>query len=347
MISVYSYDTKKDNFTYGQGISFLSEELKTQDFANWVDLQNPTDEEYAILESFFKFHPLAVEDCKHFSLFPKFDEYDDYLFIVFHDIQMNLADGFFNCSDEEKYAKLKTAYAENFDAFELKISEIDIFTTSNTIVTVHGEALPSIDRLSEKFKKRIKAFKNGRDFILHEITDAIVDQYVQVSYVLDEVVEILEDEVITKCARGINDKIVRLKRDFLLFRRSLMHEKSIMEKLMFGPQYKISKRALYYLKDIHDHLMRVFDSVEINREMLSIILDAYLSTMSNQMNKAMMKLTTIATIFMPLTFVAGIYGMNFKNFPEIEWQYGYLYVWIVFIAIGVYSYNYFRKKELI
>ncbi len=348
MLKVYSYDIKKS--TYKTSGSFNPEEglLANHDYINWIDICAPQEDEYKILESINNFHPLTIEDCRHFSLFPKMDEYEDYIFLVFHDICMEITEKLRKISDNEKCDLIGKCYNENFESLDAKTFELDIFITKNTIITVHQREVKAVNKVMDNISSGKDYFKRGRDFLVHEILDGLIDQYLEVAYAWNEAIELLEEEVVNESVKNISEKILTLKRNHLMLRRTITHEKDIIIKLMRGgAALGINKRALVYLQDLHDHISSLQDNIEINREMLATIFEAYLTSVSNKMNKAMVKLSVIATIFMPLTFIAGVYGMNFKYLPEIDWRYGYLYVWALFFVVALISFKYFHKHEMI
>jgi magnesium transporter len=348
MLKVYSYDIKKS--VYKTSDSFNPEEglLANHDRINWIDICAPEEAEYKVLESINNFHPLTIEDCRHFSLFPKMDEYEDYIFLVFHDVGLEITDKLRKISENEKCDLIRKCYDEDFDSLDIKTFELDIFITKNTVITVHQREVKAISKVMDSIAGGKDYFKRGRDFLLHKILDGLIDQYLEVAYAWNEAIELLEEDVINESVKNINEKILTLKRNHLMLRRTITHEKDIIIKLMRGgPALGINKRAVVYLQDLHDHISRLQDNIEINREMLATIFEAYLSSVSNKMNRAMVKLSVIATIFMPLTFIAGVYGMNFKYLPEVDWEYGYLYAWALFLVVALISYKYFHKHEMI
>lgn len=348
MLKVYSYDIKKS--VYKTSDSFNPQEglLADHERINWIDICSPQEDEYKVLESINNFHPLTIEDCRHFSLFPKMDEYEDYIFLVFHDICLGITEKLRKISENEKCDLIRKCYDENFESLDIKTFELDIFITKNTVITVHQREVKAISKVMDNISGGKDYFKRGRDFLVHEILDGLIDQYLEVAYAWNEAIELLEEEVVNESVKNISEKILTLKRNHLMLRRTITHEKDIIIKLMRGgPALGINKRALVYLQDLHDHISRLQDNIEINREMLATIFEAYLSSVSNKMNRAMVKLSVIATIFMPLTFIAGIYGMNFKYLPEVDWRYGYLYVWALFFVVALISFKYFHKHEMI
>lgn len=348
MLKAYSYDIKKASYKTMDSVKAEDNLLGNSECINWIDLCDPGEQDYKILETMNNFHPLTIEDCRHFSMFPKLDEYEDYIFLVFHDISIDMLETLEKLSGNEKFELIKKKYNGDFEVFGIKTFEVDLFITKNTIVTVHQGPVKAISRIMENISKGKDYFKRGRDFLVHEILDGLIDQYLEVAYVWDELIEILEEEVVNESVKGISEKILTLKRNHLMLRRTITHEKDILAKMMRGgASLGVNKRAMAYLQDLHDHISRLQDNIEINREMLATIFEAYLSSVSNKMNKAMVKLSVIATIFMPLTFIAGVYGMNFKYLPEVDWQYGYLYVWVLFVIVALISFKYFHKHEMI
>lgn len=348
MLKAYFYDLKKASISSSDSVEAGGDFLKNPDLLAWIDICAPDDRDYKTLEAMNNFHPLAIEDCRHFSMFPKMDEYDDYLFLVFHDLTIDALEKFNKAGEDDRYLVIKKCYDEDFDALGIKTFEVDFFITKNTIVTVHQQEVKAITRVAESVARGKDCFRRGRDSLLHQLLDGLIDQYLDVSYAWDEAVEILEEEVVNESVRDVSEKILTLKRNHLMMRRTILHEKDIIAKLMrSGATLGVNKRAVAYLQDLHDHISRLQDNIEINREMLATIFEAYLSSVSNRMNRVMMKLTVITTIFMPLTFIAGVYGMNFKYLPEVDWQYGYLYVWILFITVALASFKYFQRQEMI
>lgn len=346
MINALIYNFKLNKLEYYNVFNDIKPYINNENYLCWIDFFINNEEEYKVLENNFSFHHLTIEDCKHFSLYPKIDEYDEYLFCVFHDISINI-----NTLEEhnENYSKILQYYNEDFEIFNINLAELDIFVTQNSIITVHQNKIQNIDNLFNKIKEGKNFLKEGKNFLLYKILDGIIDQYLDVLKILNDVIEILEEEIINDTVKDISEKILILKRNHLLMRRTALCEKEIINKIIRSSNITNikDKQSIFYFQDLHDHISRIQDNVEINREMLSTMFDAYLSNSSNKTNRAMMKLTAIATIFLPLTFIAGIYGMNFEHMPELKWQYGYLFVWIVFIIVAILSYIHFHKQDMI
>jgi magnesium transporter len=185
----------------------------------------------------------------------------------------------------------------------------------------------------------------GADYLAYGLLDAVVDNYFIVMEKLGEKIEFLEEKLVTQPTPGTLQTIHHLKREMLFLRKAIWPLREVISSLERGesPLFKDSTRI--YLRDIYDHTIQVIDTIETYREMVSGMLDIYLSSVSNRLNAVMKILTIITTIFMPLTLIAGIYGMNFKYMPELEWKWGYPFIWLVMVGIGVSMVLYFKKKR--
>ncbi len=174
--------------------------------------------------------------------------------------------------------------------------------------------------------------------------DITVDNYFSVLEKLGEKIEVLEVEVVERPEKETLEKIHQIKRKLLTLRKSIWALREVLNSLeRIGSQF-VSRETLIYLRDVYDHTIEIIETVETYREMLSGMLDIYLSSLSNRLNEVMKVLTIIATIFMPLTFIAGVYGMNFRYMPELYWKWAYPVVWLVMIVIGTTMYLYFKRR---
>ncbi len=187
--------------------------------------------------------------------------------------------------------------------------------------------------------------KAGPDYLAHAIIDGIVDSYFVILDRLGERIEDLENALISNPAPETLRAIQSLKREMILLRKSVWPLREMIGSLGRSDSPLIREPSVIYFRDVHDHAVQVIDTIETYRDMLSGMLDIYLSTISNKMNEIMKVLTIIATIFMPLTFIAGVYGMNFKYMPELEWAWGYFVIWGVMLAIAVWMLVYFKRKK--
>ncbi|MCF6158976.1 MAG: magnesium/cobalt transporter CorA, partial [wastewater metagenome] len=192
-------------------------------------------------------------------------------------------------------------------------------------------------------KGRIR--KMGADYLAYCLLDAIVDNYFIIMETLGEKIESLEDELVSNPTPRVLHAIYNLKRNMILLRRSVWPLRELIGGLERGESSLIQESTRIYLKDIYDHTIHIIDTLETFREMVAGMLEIYLSSISNRLNAVIKVLTMIATIFMPLTFIAGIYGMNFKHMPGLEWRWGYPLILLVMSTIGITMVYYFKKKK--
>jgi magnesium transporter len=185
----------------------------------------------------------------------------------------------------------------------------------------------------------------GSDYLAYSLIDTIVDHYFLILERLGEKIELLEEELVARPTATTLHKIQKFKNEMIFVRRVVWPLREVVSGLGRKESSLVKETTEVYLRDVYDHTVQVMDTIEVYREMLSGMLDIYLSSVSNRLNSVMKVLTIIATIFMPLTFIAGIYGMNFKYMPELEWRWGYLAVWLIVVVIGVSMVIYFKKKK--
>lgn len=329
MITLFVYDKKKKDLVKTANLKNLNKYISKDGYILWLDLENPSNADYKILETVFGFHPLSVEDCRSFTPIPKIDEFDDYIFLIFHRVV---------------YDKAKE---------DIAVKEMDFFLGKNYLVSLHDGSSSSIDKLKDKINSRSRFMNHGADIILHGIIDLFTEKYIPIINYMTEEIEKTEDKVIAKKVTRVMQKIVKLKRNVSEFKRSILPQRDIISKLAHRKFKFISEKSEMYYMDILDNIIWVHANLESNREMLTSIFDAHLSMSSyrmnetsNRMNKIIQRLTIIATIFMPLTFITGVYGMNFKNMPELVWQWGYFASLGLMLGVGLGMYFYFRKKNL-
>jgi magnesium transporter len=185
----------------------------------------------------------------------------------------------------------------------------------------------------------------GADYLAYAMIDAIVDHYFIILEKLGERIESLEEALVTQPTTGTLKEIHSLKREMIFLRKAVWPLREVISGLTRGESPLIQESTRIYLRDVYDHTIQVIDTIETFRDMVSGMLDIYLSSVSNRLNSVMKVLTIITTVFMPLTFLAGIYGMNFKHMPELEWRWGYPLVWLIMILITAYMLLIFRRKK--
>ncbi|MFC1822644.1 magnesium/cobalt transporter CorA [Thermodesulfobacteriota bacterium] len=297
--------------------------LKDTPTVSWINIDGL--HEVDIIEKVgkhFGLHPLVLEDIVHTGQRPKMDDFDDYLFIV---SQMLLYDG-----EEDKLI---------IEQFSLVIGPHYILSFQE----MEGDVFQHVRERIRKAKGRIR--KMGPDYLAYALMDAIVDQYFVVLEKIGERIELLEEELLEKPTPETMQMIHNLKRELIFLRKSVWPLREIIANLERGESDLIQEKTTIFLRDVYDHTIQVIDTVETFRDMASGMLDVYLSSVSNRMNEVMKVLTIIATIFIPLTFIAGVYGMNFKFMPELEWHWSYPLVWAVMLVVAIVMLFYFKRKK--
>ena len=269
----------------------------------------------------FGLHPLVLEDIMNTDQRPKMEDFGDYVYIVLKMLS-------FNRRREIVAEQVSLILGQNF-VLSFRERESDIFD-------------PIVERI-----KSTKGFirKEGADYLAHALLDAVVDHYFVVLEKIEEEIELLEEEVVASATPKTLQKIHKLKRELIFLRKAVFPFRGVIGALERGESPFFRQASRIYLRDIYDHTVHIIDTLETCRDLATSLLDIYLSSVSNRMNSIMRVLTVIATIFMPLTFLAGVYGMNFRHMPELEWRWGYPAVLLVMATVGIGMQIYFRKKK--
>lgn len=295
----------------------------------WVNLEQPTEEEYRlVLRDVFHFHPLAIEDCQNAGYqLAKVDDFGDYLFVIVHALRPNLR-------------------LEEFDALhEFGTLELDCFLGRNYVVTVHAAPkMRPIEVVRNRVEHDSHLLQRGADFLYHAILDELMDEYMPLIDVMGEVLDRVEDAALDRPEPATLERILALKHGILTLRRVITPQREVINRLSRGDSPLIAPQNRIYYRDIYDHLVRLYDLSDSLRDVVTGTLDIYLSVTSNRLNEVMKVLTIVSTIFMPLSFLAGVYGMNFRHFPELNWHYGYAIAWAVFITVASIQLWIFRRK---
>jgi len=300
----------------------LSLHIAQKNTIAWVDVQKPTEKDMQFLEDHFSFHPLAIEDCMTTIQRPKIDTYENYLFIVLHAATLS--------QHKDKATSL----------------ELDSFIGENFVVTVHLKPIPSVYGTWERCIKNSGIASRGAAYLFYFLSDALVDNYFPILEKLDKEIQKTEDAVFKNSNSATLNKIFDLKENVLTLRRILGPQRETMNFIARGTYEPIIPRKLsIYFRDVSDLLARITDNLDTYRDMLTSALDGYMSASSNKLNEIMKVLTIIATIMMPLTLISGIYGMNFRFMPEIEWRYGYFIIIAIMLGIACGMLLYFKKKK--
>jgi len=274
----------------------------------------------------FGIHPLTQEDILNTGQRPKMEDYGSYIYTVL------------------KMMLLSETPEEDME--EIIVDQVSIILGSNFLLSFQereGDVFDSIRGRLRKPDSRIR--KSGVDYLAYSLTDAVIDYYFVILESFGEKVEALEDELISNPRPETLHTIQRYKRDMILLRKAVWPLREMINGMQKVESGLINESTQIYLRDVYDHTIQVIDSIEAFRDILSSMLDVYLSSVSNKMNDIMKVLTIIATIFIPLTFIAGVYGMNFEYMPELRWKMGYPGVMAFMLLIGISMFAYFKKKK--
>jgi magnesium transporter len=300
----------------------LPELLQDSSAVIWVDMESPTEADEQILLDVFHFHPLTVEDCRENRHYPKIEEFNGYLYFIVHGVRADTSPDRFNTI------------------------ELDGFLGSNYVITYHHDTFRSINNVKQLLRTTPNACQRGPAFLLHQILDQVVDFYSPILDDFDERIDKLEADIFTlkKPNNEILSEIMDLKRSVLRLRRISGKQMDILHRMSRGEFSLIPEEMRPFYRDVYDHLVRVVDLAESYRDLITGSLEAYLSVVSNRLNEIMKVLTIFSAVMLPLTFIAGVYGMNFENMPELHSRYGYYGAWGLMILVAIAMLYFFRRR---
>src|SRR3989344_647578 len=283
----------------------------------WVDVTNPAKDEFKQLKEIFRIHPLTVEDClKKGRTRVKIENFDHYLFIVIYGMPEN----------------------------SKRLYELDFIIRKNFVISNHFEAVDSFDRLKKNQDKVSTILSKGPDFILHKLIDLEIDRYMEVLAKYDDIIEHIERKILEEPNQQLISRIFRLRKKFMRIRRIAALQKEKLLELAREKHPFISERLHPYFRDVFDHMLSVTESVTTYRDQLSGALELSISTSSNKANEVMKTLTVIASIMLPLSLIAGLFGMNVRDIPFAEHRYAFEIVIGIMLAIAIGMLFYFKRR---
>lgn len=270
----------------------------------------------------FQLHPLVIEDIPNTELRPRFEEFEKYIFFTLKNLE------YVRSSKEIKYEQISFVFGKNF---VLSFEEND----TNLFKSIRERIVSGIS----------KARQRGSDYLVYLLIDATVDNYYAIAEYVEETIEELEDRVLLDSTGKSLTEIQKTKRDLVMLMKSVFPLREAIGKMQRRENALIHDNTHIFLNSVYDHAVHIIESIETQRDILSGLMDIYLTNISNRMNSVMKVLTVIATIFIPITFIAGVYGMNFKYLPEIGWRWGYAFFWVLCLACVSIMLIYFRRKK--
>jgi len=268
----------------------------------WLDVHQPTEEDFAVIRDEFRFHPLALEDSEQFGQRPKLDDYDDFVFLVVYGA----------VPDEDRLVEVHCFYSERF------------------LVTVHRDDAPAFTEVRRRYLKRKKPI-NDPGLLLYHIIDALVDSFFPILADFDDRIDELENQTFLNASDEQLQEIFAMKKVLVGMRKAVSPQRDMFATLVGGVAELpgMTEEDERYFRDIYDHLIRISDLIDTYRDLLTSSMDVFLSTVSNRLNVVMKQLAVIATIFLPLTFITGFFGQNFA------WLVGHIGGWPAFVGFGI------------
>jgi len=323
-ITVIDYDSDQLN---EQQIDSIDDALYLKDLptTTWLNIDGLHDIELIeAVGKHFSLHPLVLEDILNTGQRSKVDDFGEYVYIVIKMLHL----------DEKTN--------------EIRSEQISLVLGNHFLISfqeVEGDVFTSVRERIRKGRGRIR--NSDCSYLAYALIDAIVDHYFIILETMGAMIESLEEDLLDEPTSETMQTIHNLKRELLYVRKQVWPIREVINTIIKGELSQIHEQTVIFFKDVYDHTIQVMDTIESYRDVLSGMLDLYLSTISNRMNEVMKVLTIIATIFIPITFVAGIYGMNFKYMPELDWKWGYVAVWGVISVIILIMVIYFKRKKWI
>lgn len=287
----------------------------------WVDLENPTESEEEILWEIFNFHQLAIEDCIATHHYPKIDDYGDYLYLIVHAVDYNKKDGVF------------------------RTTELDVFLTAQFVLTFHYQPLRATTQRRLRLQEGVVSPDRRPAMLLHQILDTLIHNYTPAMEDFEKRISNIEEIIIKKPDPRVLDRIFQFKKEVLNLKRIVGPQREVINRLGRGEFRLIPTELRAYYRDVFDEISRFAEMAEGHRDVIMMALDAYLSATSNRLNEVMRALTLISTIFLPLTFITGLFGMNFERIPGAEHPLGFYATIGMSFLIGIGMYLYFKFKK--
>ncbi|MGH7833557.1 MAG: magnesium/cobalt transporter CorA [Candidatus Binatia bacterium] len=298
----------------------VPEVLARGDSTLWFHLDRPTDEELKFLETHLRIHHLTLEDIVKQNQRPKIESFEHYVYIALHPLRRQ-------------------------NKTHIEPTELDLVLGKNWLVSAHYGPLAGVIESEHLHERIVNALAVGADFLLYTVVDLVVDSYFPILDEIDDEIDALEERLLKSPRPGDMNRLLRLKRSLVHIRRAVGPQREVFNQLtrhdfpFVRPEYNV------YFRDVYDHLIRITEELDSLRDLLSGALEIHLASMSNQLNITMKRLTAWGTIFVVITAIAGIYGMNFEFMPELEWRYGYFAVMGLMALISVGLFFYFKKKD--
>jgi magnesium transporter len=285
----------------------------------WFHFDAPTEDELRFLQEELKIHDLTLEDVVNQNQRPKIEPFEDYVYLAIHPLLRK-------------------------QKWQIEPSELDLLLGRGWIVSVHYGPLPGLIENSQLHERIPLALGRGADFFLYTLVDLVIDSYFPILDDVEDEIDSLEDRLLMRANSVDMSTLLGLKRSIVHIRRAVTPQREVLNQLTRHDFPFVRPENLVYFRDVYDHLIRMTEELDSLRDILSSVLEIHLASTSNQLNVTMKRLTAWGTIFVVVTAIAGIYGMNFKFMPELEWRYGYFAVLALMVLISMGLFFYFKKR---
>jgi len=299
--------------------------FKDKPTVTWINIDGI--HEIEIIEKigkYFGVHPLILEDILNTEKRPKMEDFETYIYVTLKILKQQ----------------------ENSD--KILSEQVSLIIGTNFVISLMERENDVFDPIKERIRNgKGHIRKMGSDYLAYSLIDAIVDNYFIIMEKFGEKIEVMEEELVKNPTPGTLRSLHDTQRELMLLRKSVWPLREVVNNMLRGESTLIHESTLIYFRDVYDHTIEIIDMIEGLRDMVSRMFDMYLSSISNKLNEIMKVLTIIATIFIPLTFIAGVYGMNFEYMPELKWRWGYPFIWVIMISVSLLMLKYFRKNKWI
>ena len=287
----------------------------------WIDISEPVQSDVEpLLEEWFRFHELAAEDALSPSTLPKYDSFARYDFYVF------------------RMTSLKQA------ARNVETEKLACFLGKNFLITIYKNPLDAIDNVWTRLPQDVRMMERGVDFVAYSFLDYLVDEHFPLLYDIEERLDDIHEIIFTTPSQTLLDELLELKRELNVLRRSLLPQRELFNQISRGDAKFIRQEHLIYFRDLYDHMYRIGESIDVERDMATTTMEAYLSVIANRTNEIMKVLTIFSAIILPINLIASIYGMNFTHMPELQWKFGYGWALLLMAMMAVVMLVWFGKE---
>ncbi|MFK7988076.1 MAG: magnesium/cobalt transporter CorA [Sandaracinaceae bacterium] len=301
----------------------LPDLLDDPDVRVWVDLDSQDAASQRVLQDVFSFHPLLIEDAFADASTPKVEDFGDYLYVIVH----GLTD------------------ADPKDDGEVHTADLDLFLGERFLITHYRVPFTAVGQVRDEVRRNLSLLAEGTPQLAHRIIDRLVDEFLPVMEKLDHEVDAIEEMILANSSPALLERIFRMKHSTQRIRRVGLHQKNLLRAIAEGRYALVPEDVRPFFRDVYDHMVRVIDLNDAYRELLSSSLDAYLSVQSHKLNEVMRVLTVFSTVMLPLTFITGLYGMNFDYMPYLHFEYGFEAAMGLMTAIAITMYFFFKRRQ--